>query len=69
MAERFREIEEYLKAKIHQAEGMMEIETTANRKDSKSAGLWEGQHYAYSDIYRILFSNAKIDLKKDGQRG
>lgn len=69
MADKFREIEEYLKAKIHQAEGMMEIETNANRKDSKGAGLWEGKHYAYSDVYRILFSNAKIDLKKDGQRG
>lgn len=69
MADKFREIEAYLKAKIKQAESMIEIEITAGRKDCKSTGLWEGKHFAYSDIYRILFSNEKINLKDDGQRG
>lgn len=69
MADKFRDIEAYLKAKIHQAECMLEIENTAGRRDCKSTGLWEGKHFAYSDIYRILFSNEKINIEDDGQRG
>lgn len=69
MADKFREIEAYLKAKIKQADDMQEVIKENGVESTINKSWWKGQHYAYSDIYRILFSNEKINLKDDGQRG
>lgn len=77
MADKFREIEAYLKAKIHQAEGMCDIlgkKEYNNGLDALFSGAvccntatwWDGMKRAYEDVHRILFSNdiIKIDINE-----
>lgn len=64
-AEKFRNIEAYIKAKISQSKGMIAIEENkAQDCDEKSAAeyWWNGMLHAYEDINRILFSNERIDV-------
>lgn len=62
MAEKFREIEAYLKSMINQAR-MMQEETKDNGIESAINKSWfKGQQFAYEDVYKILFSNEKNNL-------
>lgn len=65
MADKFREIEAYLNAKINQAKGMQEIAAQGSNYDIPAAVFWwRGKEHAYEDMKRILFGNKPVDLTK-----
>lgn len=65
MADKFREIEAYLKAKIHQADGMIQIISKQGIEQQHSVAWWVGNRHAYEDMHRILFGNQPINLNID----
>lgn len=63
MADKFREIEAYLNAKINQAKGKEEIAQKGSNYDIPVVVYWwRGMEHAYEDMKRILFSNQPVDL-------
>lgn len=65
MADKMRDIEAYLNAKINQAKGMQEIADKDSNYDIPVAVYWwRGKEHAYEDMKRILFGNKPVDLTK-----